>query len=225
MTEMRVRRLWAVKSDMNIKEVVALCESDDESTVRKFINAKSYDESKKPWVKHWFSPNTFDRFFATEDDAVNYRNAERERLQEMMPKVSEFILHMNDIEPSDDWKFERKDYLRWYADSNDDGDYYDDYRDELAKNKLLIGVVRRGMLNINAESVSINDVVAIRWNEERCKGKDAKKTATLILSGQREVTTRTEVEYDCIRDIFGDNYSEQVFVKNVAACDNDEDDD
>lgn len=226
MKEMILKEVWMVASNLRICNILALCDKDEKGTVRRFTRKDRIKENEDPWEYYWTEPEQFDKFFETEGDAVNYRNELREELKAKMPEVNRFIRHMANIEPSEDFDFKREDYLAWYA-NNDEDDNYEAYTDMREKYYIVRNAIRHGMLNINAESVKMDEIVGIKWNEERYKNGrkngGTKKTATLVLKDKNEVTTRTGIEYDVIEDLFGDNRSGRIFVKTITSSDSDDD--
>ena len=226
MKDMILKDAWMVSYSLEIHEVFVFCDKDEKGTVRRYTHKDRTNKTDDPWEHFWNDPEEFDKFFETEGDAVNYRNELRVALKAKMPEVLKFIKQMSDIEPSEDFDFKREDYLAWYSDTDKDDDY-EAYKEMRTMYYIVRNALRLGMLNINAESVKIDEIVGIRWNEERykngVKSGGRKRTATLVLKDKHEVTTRTDMERKIIEDLFGENFSERIFVKNIISTDSDDD--
>lgn len=226
MNKMILTDAWMVSSSLDICKIIALRDNDEKGTVRRYFFKDRLKENDDPWEHYWTDPGEFDKFFQTEGDAVNYRNELREELKAKMPEVNRYIRRMYEINPSKDFEFRREDYLAWYA-NTDDSENYDAYVETREMYNIIRDALRRGMLNINAESVKIDEIVAIKWNEERYKNGTkrggSRRTATLVMRDNHEVTTRKSSEYEIIKDLFGENRSDRVFVKNVTSTEDDDD--
>ena len=226
MNEMILTDAWMVSSSLDICKIIALRDNDEKGTVRRYFFKDRLKEDDDPWEHYWTDPGEFDKFFQTEGDAVNYRNELREELKAKMPEVNRYIRRMDEINPSNDFEFRREDYLAWYA-NTDDSENYDAYVETREMYYILRDALHRGMLNINAESVKIDEIVAIKWNEERYKNGTkrggSRRTAPLVMRDKHEVSTRKSSEYEIIKDLFGENRSDRIYVKNVTSTEDDDD--
>jgi hypothetical protein len=115
----------------------------------------------------------------------------------------EFIDEMDRVD-SNYFKFDKEEYLGDYA--KDDTPNWlrrerDAYRTEAS---LLNSIARSRHFNVNGETINIDEVVRVMWQEE--------DKATLVMRDGHEVTTFSEAEHIVVVDMFGSNRSKRTCI-------------
>ena len=211
---MQIKKMWLVEESLEIKKIVAI-HDEAKDIVYCYVYEDDYNQENPRENPEWTSPYEHEAFFLTEGAALDYRNAKRDELKEMIQKVKSFIERMDRIESNEDFKFEKKDYLGHYA--KEDDYWRRSYYDMSDKCKRLMLVIEHGVVNVNAETFKVEDVARVEWDEVNYKedGKQkTRKAATVVLKDGHEIQTKLESEYVIIKELFGSNMSGFRFVKN-----------
>ena len=222
------RDMWVVESNLSIKPIVAVYDTEKQQPT-------AYRYASRTSTKAFpYSVGDYqqERYFATEGEAVNWRNEKVKRLREMMPRVKEFVDEMNNIGNDNEFLPHKNEDYGWPDDEDDDDGYYDDYEKYKAAFLLLADAMKTGFLNVCAETVRLSEVVGIEWDQERWKKKDAdgdeyeksRDRATLCLRDGKKLQTLKEYERLAVEAIFGENRSGRVFVKNIQPPKEDDED-
>ena len=170
----------------------------------------------------WRKANDRHHFYATKQEAQQALEEFRRELRRLMPQVKVWIFQMEgllEIVPekeeglSDDEMrqkhpdyFTSEDYLPGYlANPDDDDNYYYRCVKSLEKeNTLLVQAATRGTLTVRGNTFRINDVVQVRWGDER---------AELVLTDNRTVETACDYEYNVVKHLYGDNPSGYTYTR------------
>lgn len=207
-----MKKMWLVEASLKIKEIVAMYDEVKDIVIC-YVYKEYFDEENPQNICEWYSPYEHETFYKTEGAAIDYRNSMREELKEMMPKVKAFIKRMDNVESNEDFKFEKRDYLGDYAESS--SSFYERQYDELkAKYRRVMLVVKNGMMNINADTFKVSEVVRVEWNNIKFMKDGKQKTreaATVVLKDGRKVRTRLESEYEVVQAFFGENMSNRIY--------------
>ena len=211
---MQKKIMWVIESDLTIKEIVAMVdEVKNEILCYAYKDEFDSTECKPDWM------NTYDdeQYFDTECQAVEARNQFIREAKDMMPRVRKFVNRMYDIKEDNEFlSHKREDFLGCFALDPEDEHYYRKRLSfEQSVNKSLVMAFKSGLLNINAETIRIDDVVRIEWGKYEDVDKDGNKitgeTATLVLHDDKKLRTRSRVEYCLVEYIFGENGSNRIF--------------
>ena len=166
----------------------------------------------------WYKAEDRHHFYATQQDAQQAQEEHRRELRRLMPKVKQWVIQMDnllDIVPekedglSDDEMrqknpdyFTNEDFLPYrYTRKNDDYDYRRANRLD-NENTLLVQAATRGTLTVRADTFRTDDVVQVRWGDER---------AELVLTDNRTVETACDYEYNVVKYLYGDNPSNYTY--------------
>ena len=98
--------MWLVEASLAIKEIVAMYDEVND-IVYCYVYKDDFNEESPQRIGEWYPPYNHETFYKTEGAAIDYRNAKREEFKEMMPKVKAFIERMDNVESTDDFKFEK----------------------------------------------------------------------------------------------------------------------
>lgn len=222
------RDMWVVESNLSIKPIVALYDTEKQQpTAYRYAsrtNSKAFPYSVGDYPQ--------ERYFATEGEAVNWRNEKVKRLREMMPRVKEFAAEMNNIDHDNEFLPHKNEDYGWPDSKDYDDGYYEEYEKYQNAFLLLADAMKTGFLNVCAETVRLSEVVSIEWNQERWKKKDddgdeyekSRDRATLCLRDGKKLQTLKEYERLAVEAIFGENRSGRVFVKNIQPPKEDDED-
>ena len=209
---MEIKKMWLVEASLAIKEIVAMYD-EVKDIVYCYVYKDDFNEESPRSIGEWYPPYNHETFYKTEGAAIDYRNAKREEFKEMMPKVKAFIERMENVESTDDFKFEKEDYLGDYASGRDN--WWERQYDEMkAKYRRIMLVVKNGMMNINADSFKLAEVVRVEWNNVKYMKDGKQKTkeaATVVLKDGRKIRTRHEAEYEVVKAFFGENLSNRIY--------------
>ena len=206
--------MWLIDNSLKISETMAIYDPINKKVVTYYYihDGKEPDEEDI----EWYQPYKNELFCETEVEAISIQNAKVRELRAKMKEVKEFLEYMDDVYSNDNFHFEESDFLpKKYTDDFWEGQY----KEYKFKYCAVRQVARTGMLNINAESFKVGDVVRIKWNTK--KNIDGgtvrdKETATLVLKDGKEVETYSRNEYDLVKDIYGENNSGRTFTLNEA---------
>ena len=192
------RTFWIVESyDQEIESVAALYD-----TASNMVLTYKYSDDTNAYFR---SPRKDMKFYETQEEAATALEEHRKYLREMMPKVKEFLDEIEGMEPTDEFTFERRDYLPdnmlYYEDN-----YLERYRRQSKIVSILTTVCRQQKLCINGCTFPLNLVRRVNWNYMK---------AELVLSdgsfgSSSTVTTHTREEFEAIKILFGENTSDAV---------------
>lgn len=209
---MEIKKMWLVEASLEIKEIVAMYD-EVKDIVYCYVYKDDFNEESPESISEWYPPYKYETFYKTEGAAIDYRNAKREEFKEMMPKVKAFIERMERVESTDDFSFKKEDYLGEYASRCDDW-YERQYSEMRARYRRIMLVVKNGMMNINADSFKLSEVVRVEWNSVKYMkdGKQqTKEAATVVLKDGRKMRTRDKAEYEVVQAFFGENLSNRIY--------------
>lgn len=191
------RTLWLVTPYLNIHSTTALYDTERQQ-VLSYVYADEEDYN-------YASPEDKDRFFETREQADEYIEVHQAELKAMMPRVKSFLDEMNDIEPTDDFQFEKSDYLPgnlipscgYYQKENRRLDQIID---------ILQVAIQQQMLCINGNTIPLAHIGRIAWYDEKAEIFYGKSSIGLYNS----VYTCCSAEFSAIRILFGRNISNRV---------------
>lgn len=169
----------------------------------------------------WNKVEDYHHFYATQQEAQQALEEHRRELRRLMPQVKQWIFQMVnllDILPkkedglSDDEMrqkypgyFTRKDFLPDYYVDKRGIDYEYRRAERLDKeNMLLVQAATRGTLTLKGDTFRTDDVVQVRWGNER---------AELELTDKRTVETARDYEYNVVKYLFGGNPSGYTYAR------------
>ena len=184
------RTMFAVETNQNIIEILAQFDTEKQEVICYYdIN----DES-------WFGRLDGERYFATRQQAEDYRTNRQAQLRGKFAEVKEFVEEMNGINP-EIFKFDEKDFFGDCATLGRSSkcSWYKEYKAADKQRDILIFCLRKGYLNINGVSFRPDDVDYIKWY-------GSKAEIHLIDSGET-IYTADEDEFELIQLIFGRNLS------------------
>ena len=186
-----------------------------EQSVTVFMNTETNEvEVYDLGDQECYIPDDQDRFYNTQDEAVQALSRRRDEIREMMPKVKEFVEMMDNMSSTDDFNFKAEEYLGSYRAKFKRWSYEDDYNNMTAKYSRLLLVARNGVMNVNADTFKVSDIQRIEWNNVKTikDGEEkVREAATVVLKDGRKIRTRHKAEYALIEDLFGDNMSNRIY--------------
>ena len=192
-TMIEKRTLWTVVSDDQVIESVAALYDTASNKVLTF----KYNTSD-----YYSTPDEGTIFYETKEEAETALKEHQKWLRDMMPKVKEFLYEIEDINPTDDFDFDRADYLPYSLMSN--GKYFNDRLKESQKIiSYLTTVCRQQKLCINGCTFPINQVRRVNWY----RGKVELELTDGSFGGNSSVTTSNKEEYEVVQILFGENTS------------------
>ena len=192
-TMIEKRTLWTVVSDDQVIESVAALYDTASNKVLTF----KYNTSD-----YYLTPDKGTIFYETKEEAETALKEHQKWLRDMMPKVKEFLYEIEDMQPTDDFDFDRADYLPYSLMSN--GKYFNDRLKESQKIiSYLTTVCRQQKLCINGCTFPINQVRRVNWN----RGKAELELTDGSFGGNSSVTTCNKEEYEVVQILFGENTS------------------
>lgn len=211
---MQKKAMWVMESDLTIREIVAMVDE-----VKNEILCYAYkDEFESTEYKpDWMHTYAEEQYFDTEGQAVDARNQFIREAKAMMPRVKKFVNRMYDLKENNEFlPHKREDFLGSFApDTASESYYYKKLCVEQRVNMSFFKAFKSGLLNINAETIRIDDVVRIEWGQYKGTDKDGEEitgeTATLVLHDDKKLRTRSKEEYRLVEYIFGENNSGRVF--------------
>lgn len=169
----------------------------------------------------WCKAGDHDHFYATQQEAQQALEEHRRELRRLMPQVKQWIFQMDallvtvpekeDGLSDDEMRqkhpdyFTSEDYLPdCYADKDDDTYYYRRANRLDNENTLLVQAATRGTLTVRADTFRTDDVVQVRWGNER---------AELVLTDNRTVETACDYEYNVVKYLYGDKPSSYTYTR------------
>lgn len=181
------RTMFVVEASHYISEVLAMYDTDKKEVL--------YYEQEGDVYK----PNEKERYFATRQQAENYRANRQAQLRAKFQEIRAFVEEMSDVE-KEYFPFEEKEFFGKFARMGGcHVSWREDYQREVKRAKIFRECVRTGYLNINAHSFRPADVEYIKWYDENAE-------LHLKDSGY-PIETADADEYELILDIFGPNRS------------------
>jgi hypothetical protein len=187
------RTLWIVVSDEQIIESVAALYDTASNKVLTF----KYNTSD-----YYSTPHKDTVFYETKEEAETALKERQKWLLDMMPKVKEFLSEIEDIKPTDDFAFERSDYLP-YSLMSDSNYYYNRFKDSQKIISYLTTACRQQKLCINGCTFPISHVRRVNWY----RGKAELELTDGSFGGNSSVTTCNKEELEVVQILFGDNTS------------------
>ena len=188
--------MWMVSSDHGVSSVTVLFDVK-KSKVLNYAYRDGED---------FYAVEKNTHFFHTEQEANAWLEKHRLWLLEMMPKVRDFLQEMSNLCATEDFMFERSDFLPPYYQNNEDHyqrRYY--FKDKMVD--ILSNVCRTQMLCINGTTFPLNQVYSVNW----CRGKAEINLSDGSFAGRTVVTTNSEEELEVVKILFGENTSGMQF--------------
>ena len=169
----------------------------------------------------WQQPNDNEHFYPTLEDAQQALEAHCKELRELMPKVKEWVRHMDclrekqesmpDDADEEEWRkehpdyFNREDFLPYDIAHSGDSKYYQRRANYLEnENKLLAQAAVLGTLTLKADTFRIEDVKQVRWGNERVE---------VLLTDGRTVDTADRWEFNVVAQLFGGNIGSYTYTR------------
>ena len=191
------RTMWLIEGDLDMKQIVALFDMNKHQVVcYRYCNADGTCNDDDDWSRVYDG----DSFYNTEADAKEAQQRRYDEAREKMKTCRALIKELDRIESTDDFTFNREDYLGSYAHNGEEEDYWKERRKKAEKElSLMITIARSRFFNVSGQTINLDEVVRIWWhrNEE----------ATLVMRDGTKVKTSTEAEYAVVVDLYGDNRS------------------
>ena len=184
------RTMFAVETNHNIIEILAQYDTEKQEVICYYdIEGES-----------WYGRLDGERYFATRQQAEDYRTNRQAQLRGKFAEVKEFVEEMNDINP-EIFKFDEKEFFGDCATlgRSSNHNWYKEYKAADKQRDILIFCLRKGYLNINGVSFRVSDVDYIKWYSSKAE-------IHLIDSGEM-IYTADEDEFELIQLIFGCNLS------------------
>ena len=184
------RTMFAVESSHNIIEILAQYDTEKHEVICYYdIN----DES-------WYGRLDGERYFATRQQAEDYRTNRQAQLRAKFAEVKEFVEEMDNISP-EFFNFDEKEFFGDCATLGraSNCNWYKEYKAADKQRDILIFCLRKGYLNINGISFRLEDVDHIEWYSS--------KAEIYLIDSGRIVNTADEDEFELIQLIFGRNLS------------------
>ena len=203
--------MWMVEYDLRIREIVAIYDTQFNKLITYTYKDDFDEDTGEP--DEWYRLSKGETIHETKLEAEAYKAELLNTIKAKCAEVKNAIDDLDSYAENDELKISREDFLPSWCSSS----WYRDNYDKMDnKYRIMKTYVTCGMLNINAESFRADEVIRIEWNQVRYmeKGKErTKETATIILKNDHRVETRTEVEYEIVELLFGENRSEQIYSK------------
>lgn len=200
--------MWILERNLYIRKISAIYDKEKKKVVTYYYID---DESEQDENILWYDPAKNESFYETEQAALKAKEERQKELRSKFEEVKNFVDLMDEIESTDDFKFEKTDYLPEYVAEPWERTAYEEYKN---KYYFLKRLFIYGMMNINGDSFRKDDIVRIEWAEKETikQGKkETKHVAVLVLKDGKRVETFSDEEYDIITDVFGGNWSKQVY--------------
>lgn len=184
------RAMFVVESSHNIKEILAQYDTEKQEVIC------YYDTEDE----EWYGRIDGEHYFATRQQAEDYRTNRQEQLRAKFAEVKEFVEEMNKINP-EIFKFDEKEFLGDYAilGWSQKCSWYKEYKNADKRADILLYCVRSGYLNINGVSFRLDDVDYIKWY--------GSKAEIYLIDSGKIIDTADEDEFELIKLIFGRNLS------------------
>ena len=193
------RTMWMVEPCLKMHQVNALYDLEKNEVIAEHYSGDDYEEDDDDW----YQVHKGERFFNTESEAREYRTKLIDETREKMKTCKELIEELDNIEEDEDFKFEPKDYLGYYANTSSRHDYYyQQYRKYEKIASLLATIARSRHFNVNARTILIDEVVSVHWYKNK---------VILVMRGGDTITTNNDEEMAVVETMFGSNRSGMSF--------------
>ena len=202
------RTMWLMESSLNIKQVVALFDMEKKQVVcYQYCNDDGTCDEGDDWM-HVYEGETF---YNTEADAKEAQQRRYDEVREKMKSCMALINELDRIEATDDFDFNREDYLGGHADIRPKSDYWSKRSQKAEKEASLLNTIARThFFNVAGQTINLDEVVRIMWHKD--------EEATLVMRDGTKVKTCSEPEYNVVVCMFGSNRSDQ-YIKNPYSND------
>lgn len=201
-TMIEKRTMWLMESSLIVKQIVALFDMEKKQVVcYQYCNDDGTCDEEDDWM-HVYEGETF---YNTEADAKEAQQRKYDEAREKMKTCMALIKELDLIEVTDDFVFNREDYLGGYARNRAESDYWENRRKNAEKEaSLLTTIARTHFFNVAGQTINLDEVVSIMWHREE---------ATLVMRDGTKVKTYTEAEYAVVVDMYGSNRSDRYMTK------------
>lgn len=158
----------------------------------------------------WYTPNKYDHFYPTIEDATDALKKHQQEMFDKMGKVKDYIEVMNNwkdnMTDDDPLHFNEEDYLPSRNFSRRiKASYWESRFNEVSNiNDYLLDIVRTGFINIKGDSFKVKDIKYIKWGE---------KKAEIILTDDRKIETGNNTEFDIVKFLIGKNNSHYTYTR------------
>ena len=197
------RTMWLMESSLDVKQIVALFDMEKKQVV---CYRECYDDGTCDEHDDWSCVYDGDSFYNTEADAKEAQQRRYDEAREKMKTCKALIEELDRIEATDDFDFNREDYLGCHADNRSESDYWSKRRQNAEKEaSLLTTIARTHFFNVAGQTINLDEVVRIMWHKE--------EEATLVMRDGTKVKTYTEAEYAVVVDMYGSNRSDRYMTK------------
>lgn len=205
-TMIEKRTMWLMESSLSVKQIVALFDMEKKKVVcYQYCNDDGTCDEDDDWM-HVYEGETF---YNTEADAKEAQQRKYDEAREKMKTCMALIKELDLIEVTDDFVFNREDYLGRYALNRAESDYWEKRRKNAEKEaSLLTTIARTHFFNVAGQTINLDEVVSIMWHEE--------EEATLVMRDGTNVKTYTEAEYAVVVDMYGSNRSDRYMTKHYS---------
>ena len=196
------RTMWLMESSLKVRQIVALFDVEkNEIICYRYRNDDGTTDDDDDWY-HVYPGETF---YNTEGEAKESLQRKIAELKEKMKTCLSIIKELDCINPSDDFKFKREDYLGHYAHDKSESDFWERRRKNAEKESgLLNSIARSRHFNVAGETINIDEVVRVLWHDN-----DDNEKATLVMRDGHKVRTYSEPEYNVVVGMFGSNRSDR----------------
>jgi hypothetical protein len=192
------RTMAIVESSHRVSPILAIYDTEKQEVVC-YRYIKEDDDDDEDY--EWYNNSQYDRYFNTLQEAKEYVAKRQEYLRSKFSEVLEFIREMDRVD-KEFFKFDKKEYLGHYVDS----DYNDWMRKQCdkyqAENTILRSIARSRHFNLNGETINIDEVKYVFWHKE--------KKAMLCMNDGHKVETYSNAEFNVVEDMFGSNRSGRI---------------
>lgn len=148
------------------------------------------------------SPCSEDHFFNTKTQAEEYLEARRSELKAMMPKVRKFLIDIQDISSSEDFPFEKAEYLPNYLMPSTG--FYEKENQRLNQIIDILEIAhQQHMLCINANTIPLEAIGRIAWYDDKAEIY----YGSGYFGALNCVSTCNRAEFSAVRILFGRNAS------------------
>ena len=198
------RTMWLMESSLNVKQIVALFDMEKKQVVcYQYCNDDGTCDEDDDWM-HVYEGETF---YNTEADAKEAQQRRYDEAREKMKTCKALIKELDLIEATDDFVFQREDYLGCYANNGEESDDYWRKRRQKAEKELslMTTIARSRFFNVAGQTINLDEVVRILWHKE--------EEVTLVMRDGTKVKTSTEAEYAVVVDLYGENRSDKYIKK------------
>ena len=195
--------MWLIESDLDMKQIVALFDMEKKRVVcYRYCNEDGTCNDDDDWFRVYEG----DSFYNTEADAKEAQQRKYDEAREKMKTCRALIKELDRIESTDDFTFNREDYLGNWAHDGEEEDYWKERR-KMAEEKLslMTTIARSRFFNVSGQTINLDEVVRILWHKD--------EEATLVMRDGTKVKTSTEAEYAVVVDLYGDNRSGKYMTK------------